>query len=457
MKRKRRRTPINQKEEADKAIKKRKNDKEKKLIENANKYLTLPEKKTKTDNKPNILIKDIPKNPLFNFSVEKNEYKINCNELYDDINKIFYQVRGAKILVYKSKKILFVHIYNKLILFEINNNSYIFLTEILLKEKLGISSIEKFNFLKNNSDKKNNENIIYITFTCYNQIIISQLDMTNYNNFIVLKRLNICQRPGEKIYKMVGDNKMIFNSYTLVIFFPELKEELLPVNYSQDSYFKGIAVMNEGKGIIGLCTDMEIIIYDINKNKNLGKIIIKKEISSYGMGIKKYVNNKDDNLFILYSEKGVYLYDYIKKVMNKKLPLEGEIKTKIRKIKQFNNYIAILFNYYNLAIYNIEKDIITYKFKSNWTKSPGNEDFPILVKMSNDILLFGSDPFTVTILNLTKGDTYGNIRDKENKRKCELCKCIKVYEENLNKCNSKNEIYSFIKNSKTTFILKLSS
>ena len=79
--------------------------------------------------------------------------------------------------------------------------------------------------------------------------------------------------------------------------------------------------------------------------------------------------------------------------------------------------------------------------------------------MSNDILLFGSSPFNITVLNFVKGDILGNISDKENKRKCESCKCIKAYEENLKKCNNDTikEIYAFIKNSKTSFILKLSS
>ena len=466
MKRKRRRSPIKEEKEEkiisqklplDKAIKDSGNLKEKNLIQNANKYLILPKNKNQNTNNPisNSLIKNIPKNPFFNFFSKKKEYNINFEELYDDKNKIFYQIRNAKILIYKYKKILFIHFYNKLILFEISNDSYNFLTEIPLKEKLGITSVEKFSFLKSIPDK----NKIYLTFTCHNEIILSELDMINYDNLSVLNKQKIADEYGKGVYKMINDNKMVFDGINLVTFFPKLKVEKLPLNYSEDSYFKNIAIINEQKGIIGFCSDMEIFIYDINNNKKLGKIIIKKEISSYYIGIKKYVNNKNDKLFILYTEKGVYLFDYENKTMDKKLLLEGEIKTKIRKIKQINNYLAILFNYYNLVIYNTEQNIITYKFKSNWTKSPGNDDFPILVKMSNDILLFGSSPFNITVLNFVKGDILGNISDKENKRKCESCKCIKMYEENLKKFNNDTikEIYAFIKNSKTSFILKLSS
>ena len=88
-----------------------------------------------------------------------------------------------------------------------------------------------------------------------------------------------------------------------------------------------------------------------------------------------------------------------------------------------------LYNYYNLAIYNVESDTVSYHYKSNWTKSPGNEDFPLLVKLSNDILLFSSDPNTITILKYSKAEILGFISDKQNKRKCELCKSIKIYGE----------------------------
>ena len=216
MKRKRRRSPTKQIEEknADKTIKNTKNSKEKKLIENANKYLTLPKNKNQTLNNPNTLIKNIPKNPFFNFTYKKNEYNICCEELYDDLNKVFYQVRNAKIIIYKTKKILFIHIYNKLILFEIKNDSYIFLTEISLKDKLGISSIEKFYFLKNDTNKKNDDNIIYLTFSCYNEVILSKLDMNNYNNLI-----KISENYVKCFYKMVNENKMMFDGITVVIFF----------------------------------------------------------------------------------------------------------------------------------------------------------------------------------------------------------------------------------------------
>ena len=462
MKRKRRRSPIKSEEKNSqllnklpkgKEIKKFENSKEKKLFENANKYLSLPNNKNKTENNSNIIINNAPKIPLFNFSYKKDDYNITCEELYDSLNKTFYQVRNAKILIYKTKKILFIHIYNKLILFEIKDDSYIYLYEISFKEKLGISSIEKFYLLKNDG-----ENIINLSFVCYNEIIITKLDMTNYNNLIVLNRQKMPQNYVKKFYKMIDDNRMMFDGITLVTFFPKLQVQQLPLNYSEESIFKSFDILNEKKSIIGVCTNIQIFIYDVNVNENLGEIVIPNEISSYEMGIIRYENNKGENLFILYSEKGVYVYDYLKKVMVKKLPLDKEIKTKIRKVKQFKNYLAILYNYYNLAVYNFENNIITYKFKSNWKKSPGNEDFPILVKMSNDILLFGSEPYTVSILKFKKGDILGYISDKENKRKCELCKCIKVFDEKINVCSNDTmkEMFSFIKNSKTTFILKLS-
>jgi hypothetical protein len=244
--------------------------------------------------------------------------------------------------------------------------------------------------------------------------------MNNNNNLNIYDRIKIPQNNVKVFYKMINENLMIFDGITLITLFPKLKIRGLSIKYSDDSNFKSVAIL-DGKDKIGILTDKELFIYNVNNNKNLGKINIKNDISSYEMGIKKYKSkyNKNDTLFILYSEKGVYLYDYEKFIMNKKLNFEGQIKSKIRKVKQLYNYnIAILYNYYNLAIYNIENDTVSYHYKSNWTKSPGNEDFPILVKLSDDFLLFSSDPYTISILKYLKGEIFGFINDKQNKRKC---------------------------------------
>ena len=66
--------------------------------------------------------------------------------------------------------------------------------------------------------------------------------------------------------------------------------------------------------------------------------------------------------------------------------------------------------------------------------------------------MYGSDPYTVNILNYSKGDILGYIRDKKNKKTCIACKGIKIYEKNINE----KIAYSFIKNSKITLIVKYS-
>jgi len=449
LKKKRKRQSLNESHpEPDNNLSENKNKEEKKV--KTNEYLTIIKKDDK-----NII--NNPKLPFIKIS--KKEYNIKCEELLDNLNKSPFQVRNSKILKFQNKNILFIHIYNKLILYEIKDDSFIFLTEFLFKEKLGLISVEKFFLLKNHLEKNKKESIIYICFVCYNEIIISKLDMNN-NNLNIYNRTKIPQNSAKIFHKMVNENQMIFDGITLITLFPKLKIKGLNIKYSDESTFKSVAIL-DCKDKIGILTDRELFIYNVNSNKNLGTINIKSDVSSYEMGLKNYKSkdNKDDTLFILYSEKGVYLYDYEKMTMSKKLALEGQIKSKIRKVKQLYNYnIAILYNYYNLAIYNIENDTISYHYKSNWTKSPGNEDFPILVKLSDDFLLFSSNPNTITILKYVKGEIFGYINDKQNKRKCELCKSIKVYGEDLKKCSNDilNEFYAFIKNSKTTLLVKLS-
>ena len=448
LKKKRKRNSLNKSDSESDNLTENKNKKVKN--EKGNEYLSI----TKKDD-TNFM--NNPKLPFIKST--KKEYNIKCEEFYDNLNKTFYQVRNSKILKYQNKNILFIHIYNKLMLYEIKNDSFIFLTEFSFKEKLGLSSIEKFFLLKNNFEKGKKENTIYICFVCYNELIIIKLDMNNNNNLNIFNRAKIPENNVKVFYKMITENQMMFDGITLITLFPKIKIRPLSINYSEESYFKSLAVL-DGKDKIGILTDKELFIYDINKNKSIGTININTYISSYEMGVKKYKSkdNNNDNLFILYSEKGVYLYDYEKMIMNKKLALEGHIKSKIRKVKQLYNYnIAIIYNYYNLAIYNPESDTVSFHYKSNWTKSPGNEDFPLLVKLSDDILLFSSDPNTITILKYSKAEILGFISDKQNKRKCELCKSIKIYGEDLKKSpkDSLNEFYAFIKNSKTTLMIKL--
>ena len=212
--------------------------------EKTNEYLTI----TKKD------YKNLINNPKLQFiKISKKVYNIKCEELFDNLNKTFYQVRNSKILKFQNKNILFIHIYNKLILYEIKNDSFIFLTEFLFKEKLGLSSVEKFFLLKNHLEKDKKESIIYICFVCYNEVIISKLDMNNNNNLNIYDRIKIPQNNVKVFYKMINENLMIFDGITLITLFPKLKIRGLSIKYSDDSNFKSVAIL-DGKDKIGILT-----------------------------------------------------------------------------------------------------------------------------------------------------------------------------------------------------------
>lgn len=407
------------------------------------------------------IVKQINKNSNEYLTLNKNEYDIDCQEFYDNKNKQFYQVRSSFILKYNDKIIIFIHLYNKIVLYEIKQDSFIYLKEYLAKDKLGNNTIDKFFIVKNKYDNSH-QNIINLCFVCSREVIICKLDIENYDNFLLCSKLKV-ENDSFRICsfkKMVSENMMIFNSsndLNIITLFPKLKLEFISLGNSKNNSLCNVINLKVND-IIGICREKDIIIYDI-KNKNiLWTFIIPQDMQTYEMGIRKFKSEKQNNsLFIFYSEKGIYLLDYKNKKIFNKLSIGNQIKSKIRKIKQLNgDNIAILYNYFNLAIYNIEKDAIIYNFKSDWKKSPGNEDFPILHKFSNDILLYGSDPYTVNILNYSKGDILGYIRDKKNKKTCIDCKGIKIYEKNLKKNLNEKIEYSFIKNSKTTLIVKYS-
>ena len=71
--------------------------------------------------------------------------------------------------------------------------------------------------------------------------------MNNYNNLNVLDGIKISENYVKRFYKMVNENKMMFDGITVVIFFPNLQVQQLSLNYSEESIFKGIAILNEKK------------------------------------------------------------------------------------------------------------------------------------------------------------------------------------------------------------------
>ena len=445
-----------QKEESNKILESPNDNTENKQI--TNKYLTVNKKNFGNDINLPLINKSFSSH-FSKIKMQKKDYKLQCQELYDNKNKAYYQVRTAKLLLYNNKYILFIQLYNKFVLYEIKNDSFIFKKEFLFKD-LGVkTSIDKFFFLENEHEMSKEKNKINIIFISSKEIILSKLDIDKYKfSLFDIKSISITYYESIIFHKIIGGNKILVSKNNLLYIatlYPSFCLNHTSITNEYDSFIINISIL-DNNNIIGICKEKEIIIYEVGKNKKLGVINIDKtDLANPGVRITKYLNDKG-TLFIFYSEKGVYLFDYKQLSLVQKLSLEKVIKSKIRKVKSLTkNNIAILYNYYNLIIYNSEKNMILYRYKSNWTKSPGNEDFPILVKISNDIIVFGSDPKTVTVLNHLKGDVLGHICDKEKNINNISCKSIEIYDENKKKRIDDSLIYSFIKNSKSTLLLKI--
>ena len=446
-----------QKKESNKILELSNDNTENKQI--THKYLTVNKKNIGNDINLPLINKSFSSH-FSKIKMQKKDYKLQCEELYDNKNKAYYQVRTAKLLLYSNKNILFIQLYNKLVLYEIKNDSFIFKKEFLFKDFGAKTTIDKFFFLEKEeemSKEKNKKNIIFISSK---EIILSKLDLDKYKfSLFDIKSISITNYESKIFHKIIGGNKILVSKNNLLYIstlYPSFCLTHTSISNEYENFIVNISIL-DNNNIIGICKEKEIIIYEVDKNRTLGVINIdKKDLTNPGVRITRYLND-NGTLFIYYSEKGVYLFDYKQLSLIKKLSLEKIIKSKIRKVKSLTkNNIAILYNYYNLIIYNAEKNMILYRYNSNWTKSPGNEDFPILEKISNDIIAFGSDPKTVTVLNHMKGDVLGHICNKEKNINCILCKSMEIYDENKMKRLDDSLIYSFIKNSKSTLLLKIS-
>jgi len=132
----------------------------------------------------------------------------------------------------------------------------------------------------------------------------------------------------------------------------------------------------------------------------------------------------------------------------------------IRKVKQLNNNnIAILFTL-SFAVYNMEKNTISYKC-NYWNNNIYDNDFNgVLMEISPNVTLVNNDENNIYLFNCIKGDQIAYLNMNDNS--FSLCKKIKRYnfkyglsqdksieEDKIDKKNN----YVWISNKQNTFIL----
>ena len=217
---------------------------------------------------------------------------------------------------------------------------------------------------------------------------------------------------------------------------------------------ESVSLLN--KNLFSICTPDIVYIYDSNNENLIG------DFRTHGKDKKAKLIKPDNNLLLVKSRYDIALYDLESLMIFQKFELDdiSELDEPIRKVKQLtNNNFAILFTT-SFAIYNLEKNSITYKY--NYLENINdlsNNNIGYLLEISPNFIFVNNDMKNFFIINSIKGDRICSLNI--NNDNFSLCKRIKKYnflkgildtnnniEENMNDIN-----YILLKNSQSSFIL----
>lgn len=434
-----------------------------------------------------------PKNDIFNkysdihqysiarkvyTSSSKYEYNYICQEI--ETNKII-QVKDASILYYDNIIFLFLLSDSILYIYEIKNN---FSNDLI--KTINLNSDNKFIFSnvpkniffiapqeknkrKKEKDKINNINnnktiiktkdILYLCILSNKEKYLCTFDLKKYvfKNLKNFEKKNMPKKliNNELNYKIYNKNKILcYNNnctYTLRIFgSPKIKDFK---HYNIES----TSLLNHN--LFSICTPDVIYIYNTSDENFIG------DFKTNSKNKKAKLLRPENNLLMVKSEWDIAFYDLESLMFFQKFDINNinNPDEPIQKVKQLSTYnISILF-LSCFAIYNLEKNAITFKcnYLDNYNINSigiSNDLEGTLIQLNHNFILVNSDKKNFYIINSIKGDKIASLNI--NNENFTLCKKIKQYNfisgislnKNIEEKKNDNNFILLV-NSKSNFIL----
>ena len=257
--------------------------------------------------------------------------------------------------------------------------------------------------------------ILYIFILSLNEKYICQLDLKkfifkNVSNIISKKNPNKFFFNQDTKFKLYNNKKILCYdpsfAYVISLFGGKKLKNL------KQSNIESVTLLNSN--LFSICTPNKVFIYDTSNETILG------DFDTHSLNKKCKLIKPENNLLLVYSSRDVSLYDLESLMIFQKLNLGNIIQyEQIQKAKQLNNNnIAILFNT-KFAIYNLQKDCVTFVL-SYWNYQ--NYKNSILMEISPNNILVNNDGFNFYIFNSIKG----NVIAKMNINNDEFIKCKKI-------------------------------
>ena len=356
------------------------------------------------------------------------------------------KIKKVNIISFKDKKLIFFLTNNELLLYEIKQDSF----------SLNLIKTFSYDCFFINEDIK-----FYYSFTYNNKIIFNFFSLRQIklflfdfekNEFILKKTKNFCKDNSSKYFSYLKrSNKfLIFNCDEIVIYdslftkynyLLSLEENIYPrefINSCKELKYNLLCVTLSGS----------ISLFNSDTEKLLGNITITNPVSI------KLIENNDNNFLLILSFGEINLYELKNFTFVQKLNTD-KLKN-IYKLKQLPNLnIAIIYGQYNLAIYDLKKNIINYQIK-NETKTFYYLKYFYIKKIKNNILMYNPTRYSLHIINYIKGQVLAKFNDGLNKiQRCKRINAISLDENNINNGFNAKIQYFFIMNAKGYFLLKI--
>ena len=397
--------------------------------------------------KSNIKYTKCTYNSNKNFSIKCKKVLIIPKEVIKNNNK---QKLFLRLINYKQKKIFILGYWNNILIYEIVNNDIFFVCSFF-ENKLN-EPIGKIYLLK----EDNLTNKIQLFIIVKNQGLIYEIDLKDYKLNVIKDNIILYQQDEYIInyrFNLINYNKLIiYNDNSSLIYniednkFKKLDiinmEEYENINYIK-KFTNDIFIIN---------SDKKLYLYDSINDTLL--FIIETELRFYWTKTLLLKNNQ----FLLYSSSDIYVYDfdYITKkdngILNRKLSIKN-IKD-IYKIKQLSNEdLLINYRFNNILVYDMRKNIEKYRINN----LPGiysliGDNHIIFEEIEPNIIIYNNNLYKINFFNAIKGETLGYFMEG-NDITIKSLKKIKIhFIDAIYHQNNFSKIYFMITN-KNAFIL----
>ena len=350
-------------------------------------------------------------------------YNFSCKEFTDNNNNSIEVIKASILKIENDKNIIFLLLSDKLLLYDLDsNNKYKYLSEYIFKE---ISDVLTFYIIE-----KDNE--LYITFISKLKKLLCKFDSKDYQFNIKYihtekdaQQINFLNNCIHLSTLYINTNKIILYNQSNIYYYNPFWNKVRKLNFIKFP-IESVTLLRDR--ILAICSPFHLDLYDVYKEDFVGDMPTRLKEQNI------LLLKPENNLFLLYNNNQVSLYDFDSLQFLQRLNLGNNFNIEIGNIKQLTNRnLAILMKNFKIGIYNFEKDCIISLFKSN-DKSGWIDK--IIIELSNDTILFKNSLSSLVIYNYVQGKIIGSIKDQGF---INVCKKINVISYKGGKLDNKNE------------------